>query len=150
MKQRTLTKQQVEEAPHEVWNAFVDVLATEDYHDLSPEQRPAHLVFWYESEVQNGGHLQYFENRGGERLDETIAALKLLGASCQQRVLRDAARLWRSRPRPSIQSAENYCERALEGEFSALDTRFHACKPSLTNVLQEHLRRNQSLYVAIQ
>jgi hypothetical protein len=27
----------------------------------TPEQRPAHLVFWYESEVENGGHFQYFE-----------------------------------------------------------------------------------------
>jgi len=50
--------------PHMVWNAFVDLIATEDYADLSPLQRKAHLVFWYESEVQNGGHGQYFENQG--------------------------------------------------------------------------------------
>jgi hypothetical protein len=42
---------------------------------LSAEQRPAHLVFWYESEVQNGGHFQYFENRGTEHLAATIEAL---------------------------------------------------------------------------
>lgn len=49
---RSLTKQEVEAEPYRVWNAFVDVLAMEDYGQLSPEQRPAHLVFWYESEVQ--------------------------------------------------------------------------------------------------
>ena len=47
--------------PHLIWNAFIDLIAIEDYGDLSPIQRKAHLVFWYESEVQNGGHGQYFE-----------------------------------------------------------------------------------------
>lgn len=60
MKVRTLMKQELEHSPWLVWNAFVDLLATEKYEDLSPEQRPAHLVFWYESEVQNGGHMQLF------------------------------------------------------------------------------------------
>ncbi len=54
----------------------------EDYDDLSPEQRPAHLVYWYESEVQNGGHLQYFENRGTEHLAAAVKALGSLGAIC--------------------------------------------------------------------
>jgi hypothetical protein len=42
----------------------VNLPSSEDYANLSEERRPAHLVFWYESEVQNGGHLQCFENRG--------------------------------------------------------------------------------------
>jgi len=46
-----------------VWNAFVDVLAMEEYADLDPVQRIPHLCFWYDSELQNGGHFQYFENR---------------------------------------------------------------------------------------
>lgn len=63
---RSLTKQEVEAEPFRVWNAYVDLLAMEKYGALSREQRPAFLVFWYESEVQNGGHFQYFENRGTE------------------------------------------------------------------------------------
>jgi len=54
-------------------------------------------LFWYESEVQNGGHLQYFENCGTERLAETIAALGSLGAPCHQEVLREAGALWHER-----------------------------------------------------
>ncbi len=61
MKIRQLTKAQVEAAPYEVWNAFVDLLWQERYEDLSPEQRPAQLVIQYEGQVQNGGHLRYFE-----------------------------------------------------------------------------------------
>src|SRR5437016_4501842 len=76
-----LTSKEVEAEPFCVWNSFVNLLAKHSYEELSAEQRPAHLVFWYESEVQNGGHLQYFENRGVEHLAKTIAALGLIGAS---------------------------------------------------------------------
>jgi hypothetical protein len=54
---RKLSKREVESEPFQIWNAFIDLLAMEDYRDLNPVQRAAHLVFWYESEIQNGGPL---------------------------------------------------------------------------------------------
>ena len=149
MKTRVLTKQEIEAEPFRVWNAYVDLLAIERYADLSPEQRPAHLVFWYESEVQNGGHLQYFENRGAERLAATVEALATLGALPQQQILREAGELWLTRARPRIGTVAEYCSTALKGEFDALDSRFHACTPSLQQRLEEHLRRHQSLFVTV-
>jgi hypothetical protein len=53
-------------------------------------QRPAHLVFWYESEVQNGGHFQYFTNRSDHHIEETIQSLNALGAhdhACSRKLL---------------------------------------------------------------
>ena len=146
---RTLTKQEVEAAPYEVWNAFVDLLSMEDFSDLSPEQRPAHLAFWYESEVQNGGHFQYFENRGTEHLAATVEALGLLGATCQQQVLREAGELWLSHTRSRIETAEEFCEGALEGEFDAFDSRFHDCSPSLQQCLEAYLEQHQALFVSV-
>src|SRR5580698_2196486 len=116
MKRRTITNEEIRKEPFRVWNAFVNVLAMEDYNDLSPEQRPAHLVFWYESEVQNGGHIQYFENRGTERLDATVAALGLLGANCQQQILREAGKLWLGRSRSRIETAQEFCDAAFVEE----------------------------------
>jgi Domain of unknown function (DUF4375) len=150
MKIRKLTKAQVESAPYEVWNAFVNLMWMERYEDLSPEQRPAQLVIKYEGEVQNGGHLQYFENHRGERLDETIIALGVFGATCHQQVLREAVALWRSRTHQRIQRVEEFCEIALEGEFSELDTSFYACTPSLERYLESHLDQNLSNYVSIE
>jgi hypothetical protein len=149
MKVRTLTKQVVEKRPFEIWNAFVDLLAREDYEDLSEIQRAAHLVFWYDSEVQNGGHLQYFENRGTEHLPQTIVALRHLGAECQQLVLRDAGDLFLSRERTEIRTAEEYCATALEGEFSECDSRFYNCSPDLTERLKTHLALHESSFVVI-
>ena len=82
---RKLNRDLVRAKPYEVWNSFVDILATEKYENLDDVQRVAHLCFWYDSEVQNGGHLQYFENRGTGLLDKTLAALGALGAGCQQK-----------------------------------------------------------------
>jgi hypothetical protein len=149
MKTRSLTKQDVATEPHRLWNSFVDLLAAEDYRELSPEQQPAHLVFWYESEIQNGGHLQYFENRGTERLAETIAALGSLGAPCHQQVLREAGALWHERTRPHIQSAQEFHDTALDGEFERFDARFHLCTPTLQTCLEAHLRDHEASFVRV-
>src|SRR5260370_42147470 len=100
MKTRTLTKQQADAEPFRVWNAYVRLLAGERHEDLSPEQRPAHLVFWYESEVKNGGHLSYFGNRGTEHLTAAIGGLGGAGWSCQQRGLPGGGGGMRTPPRP--------------------------------------------------
>ena len=146
---RSLTKEEVGAEPFQVWNAFVDLLSMEDFRDLSPEQRPAHLTFWYESEVQNGGHFQYFENRGTEHLAATVEALGLLGATCQQQVLREAGELWLSHTRSHVQTAEEFCDPALEDEFEALDLRFHDCSPSLQECLEACLDRHQASFVSV-
>jgi hypothetical protein len=140
MKNRSLTKQEAEAEPFRIWNALVDLLAMGDYNELSTAQRPAYLVFWYESEVQNGGHFQYFGNRGTEHLVATVDALGLLGAACQQQVLREAGELWLSRARSPVQTAQKFCDTALEGEFEFFDSNFHACSPNLQESLEAHLQ----------
>ena len=94
---RSLTEQD----PNLVWNRFIGLLASSDIDELDANQRPAHLAFWYESEVQNGGHLQFFENRPVSLIDETIVALKSLGTAQHANVLKEAAELWRSHLRES-------------------------------------------------
>jgi hypothetical protein len=149
MRVRRVTKQELDAFPHCVWNAYLDLLANEDYDDLTSEQRAAQLVFLYESEVQNGGHLQFFENRGSERLEETIEALGALGACSQQQLLREAGQAWLSRPRPRIETAEEFSEAALDGEFAAFDLRFMLCEPTLYKKLEEYLSQRQSSFILI-
>jgi hypothetical protein len=144
-----LTKSDVEEKPYCIWNSFVELLASHDYNELSPEQRPAHLVFWYESEVQNGGHLQFFENRGVEYLEATLEALGILGAQCHQQVLRDAGKLFLSIPRARIRDVGEYVLTALADEFGPLDRRFGQCSPSLQQCLERYLEEHQGKFVTI-
>ena len=67
-----------------IWNAFVNLLSLSDPDELSVVQRQAQLVFWYESEVQNGGYLQYFLNRGTVEAMDAIAALHILALLLNQ------------------------------------------------------------------
>jgi hypothetical protein len=50
------------------------------FAELSNVQRASHLASWYESEVQNGGHLQFFENRPAELIEPTMEAQVAVGA----------------------------------------------------------------------
>jgi len=149
MRPRIFSKLEVEEKHFIIWNAFIDLIGLGKYDDLTDVQRPAHLVFLYESEVQNGGHLQYFENKRLRYLPETLVALGTLGAESQRLILREASEAFLSRERQRIQTVEQYCETALEGEFHDLDSRFYRCTPSLEECLKAYLARHQSSFVTI-
>jgi hypothetical protein len=130
------------------WNGFVQLPAMTDYDDLQPSQRPAHLVFWYEAEVQNGGHLQYFINRGDQRGEETVQSLYALGARAQARLLEKALATWRSSVRQEPADASEYAAMVREGEFNEQDHAFHACPDSLNSLLIQHLVDHEDEFVA--
>jgi hypothetical protein len=108
------------------------------------------LVFGYDSEVQNGGHLQYFENRGATHLEETIIALGELGAHEQQSVLKEAAAAFLSSPHKRIASPEEYIAAALDDRFGTFDTSFHNCSPPLEAILERHLENHRNDFVRLE
>jgi Domain of unknown function (DUF4375) len=146
---RKLNSGLLQRKPYEAWNAFVNLLATEDYKDLDEVQRTAHLCFWYDSEVQNGGHLQYFENRGTSLLNETLAALRLLGAESQRSVLEAAALAFSGTRRERINTVEEYVLVALRAEFAASDSAYYACSPPIQKLLADYFEKNKSHFVEI-
>ena len=135
--------------PSAIWNAFVDLIATEEYEALSPIQRVAHLVFWYDSEVQNGGHHQFFVNGGAVNLHETIAALGEFGLQCHAEILARAGDAWLSSERTFPETGEECAPQAPEGEFDEHDAAFHECEPSLIEALESHLSEHQEEYVVL-
>jgi len=146
---RRVNRTAIEGASYLVWNAFIDLLATEKFEDLEQLQRIAHLAFWYDSEVQNGGHYQYFANPAGRRRHETIEALLALGLGCQASVLRQATSLWGSKDRELPLSVGEFVDNALEGEFSKLDATYYDCSPTTTAGLESFLVEHQDEFVVI-
>jgi len=116
------------------WNAFVALLATTDCDDLEPLQRSAHFIFWYESEMANGGHLQYFTNRTSEKARQTVATLYSFGASDQARVLEKAFKRWEAAFRLAPADDLEFTAIALEAEFEDLDQEFHSSTIPLLDV----------------
>ncbi|MGH9785808.1 MAG: DMP19 family protein [Terriglobia bacterium] len=146
---RVVNAADADREPHLVWNAFVDLIATTPPEELSDRQHVAHLAFLYDAEVQNGGHLQYFENHGTVLVEGTVVALDHLGARLQAAVLAGATAVWNSRPRERSLTAEQYVSVALEGEFDTFDSQYHACEPAITDLLSLYLEANREEFVEL-
>jgi hypothetical protein len=145
---RKLNRAALIKTPYLFWNACIDLVAMEQYQNLDNVQRVAHLTFWYDTEVQNGGHLQYFENRQLAYLKETIGALRVLGAIAQSKVLEAASDVWNTKPRAKIESVEEYVATALALEFNDFDNAFHKCKPAInTTLLSCYFDQNKDHFV---
>jgi hypothetical protein len=144
-----LDRSAVEAQPYLSWNAFVDVVSLSSYNDLTPIQRVAHLAFWYESEVQNGGHLQYFENQGTSRLAEVVSALEAIGAPEHAEVLKNAAAQYQASQREPLSTAEEFVDAGLDAEFEPSDSAFGECQPNLQEALERYLQENLAVFVDI-
>lgn len=146
-----LKKGEVAKQPELIWNAFIEFVVDVELDDLNPMQRTAYLTFFYEAEVMNGGHLQYFENKSVEFIDETIKALESIGASCQMEILKEAKNVINesSKQKP-ITSADEFVERALEGDYEELDNKFYECQPEIADLLEKYVRENIGEFIEIE
>jgi hypothetical protein len=130
------------------WNAMIDLCAMEPLEACSPIQRKAALLFWYQSEVNNGGHFQYFMNRPNYPHREVLALLRELGASRSAAAFNGAlGRVESVLPLIAVDS-ESYLEREDQLDLNSFDTEWgirgdeevHACLSAL-------LRENESEFV---
>lgn len=146
---RQVSKEALSKEPYLVWNSFIDLVAMEEYEVLDDVQKVAHLCFRYDAEVQNGGHLQYFENKKGRLLEETLQALDVLGAPDQRKILEGAIQVFRGKPRKEIATVEEYVETALMEEYEVFDSAYYACDPSVIKLLEDYLQKYQTYFVQI-
>jgi hypothetical protein len=151
-----LSKSEVKKAPYLVWNSFIHLIALSDYQDLTNIQMVASLPFNYDSEVQNGGHLQYFENtskiwpqKENLLINATLDALNYLGATEQEKILRLAAKKYFSQDRKHPKTVEEYCTIALEDEFGEFDNSYYECEPNITTLLENYLEAHLIEFVKI-
>ena len=150
-----LEKSRVDKEPYLVWNAFIHLIAQDPY-ELSDVQGVAHLAFWYDAEVQNGGHLQYFENmfsRYGHKEDilvlATLEALKIIGAEEQAEILSQASEQHSAKKRKHPLTVEEFVNLALEDEFGEFDKRYYHCSPDINSYLEEYLQTHMSEFVKL-
>jgi hypothetical protein len=128
----------------------VDLLACSTYEELNDVQRAPHLAFWYESEVQNGGHLQFFENRPADHIEPTLDALRALKAEMYVPILTEATERWRSRQREKSDTAQAFISAALAREFDDLDLVYYDTQPPVTKLLENYLGLNPTEFVVIE
>jgi hypothetical protein len=156
LKPPEIAKSKLQKEPQLLWSTFVNFISKADTTEMNDTQMAAQLPFWYDSEVQNGGHLQYFENefqRLGTKLDvlilATLDALKIIGAQKQAEVLAKAADVYFSKPRPHTQDPDEYSQIALEGEFEKFDNEYYQCLPDLIDLLEKYVQNHTPDFVKV-
>ena len=150
MIRRKLSREVIEKQEFQIWNSFVDLLALEIEQNLSEIQKHAQRAFWYESEIQNGGHLQYFENQRKKDYSEVIDSLNYIGAEKHALLLNKASGKLFGKSRKPIKDIDEYIERAKEGEFDSFDSEYHDIQPDMNYYLNEYLKKHQEEFIEIE
>jgi hypothetical protein len=129
------------------WNAFVELCHLTNIRELTPIQRNAHLVFAYLGEVYNGGHYQYFVNRGDYDHEDVVRALEEIG--CHEHAANLAAALQEvvAHPIDSPESVEAFLTGTTERDFSSYDKVFNKVHLTLTPALSNYLDKHEGDFI---
>lgn len=123
------------------WQFVIDIAEERGLEALSVPQRQYYAVFMYDSEVNNGGHSQYFFNPSGETWEDALAGLTAIGANERAKVLREAVEVTgRYRPAANAESAFDQLERSdgRTATLSELDDRYYACDEVVESLLAQY------------
>ena len=108
---------------------------------LSRTEYAAELVLIYLGEVGNGGHLQYFENRGLSLCADTIRSLNVVGLVGVGRILESAVA---ALPADGRDVMPEVLPRGTLGHWEKLDGQLYESYTNTDATLLEYLRSNES------
>lgn len=109
------------------WNRFIEEICYRDTDSLSAVQKNAVLCFWYDTEMQSGGHSGYFDNFPDIVSRELIGAIMAVGCKA---------------------IADNYQKALKDGEkdgWVQTDDTYYAFSPSLLHCLMEYVESNRDV-----
>ncbi len=114
------------------WNKMWDLWVNEELPS------PYYELMTYDSEVQNGGHLQFFENENNlGRLDNDIESLKNILNKDMYDCLLKAYEKWKEL-NLSIDTVDDYVEVEDEDYFNEADTYYYNHEEYVKNTLKEY------------
>lgn len=104
-----------------IWNRFIEEICCKNIAALSEVQKNAVLCFWYDAEMNSGGHSGYFDCRPDIDAQELINAIMAVGYKA---------------------IADNY-QKALScgknDDWAETDDAYYSFSPSLCLCLQEYV-----------
>ena len=116
------------------------------YDQLSLPERVFGLIWEFESEVNNGGFLQYFRNSSGAHAPEIADALEAIGASATAIIVERALELagqdivWSNED--ARQAAINRLPSTIREKLNELDQAFYKCQDDLTRLLYDYVKEH--------
>ncbi|MDH6366988.1 hypothetical protein M2093_001136 [Breznakia sp. PH1-1] len=131
-----------------LWWSVVIYEGEEKYNkDLQPFSLPQRYILaieWYISEVNNGGHSQFFFNSTGIVWKDALEGLKVIQHKEAYEVLEEATNLFQTSP--SMNRTERIKQMDdLNLDFDELDTRFYKIS-DLDKSIMEYIKRNKEQF----
>lgn len=129
-----------------VWS-YADIYGSlEDYESslvqFSTPQRLAFAIHWYASEVNNGGHDQFFFNSTGIVWPDALEGFRAIGAEKAFAILFEAASRFDVKPSRERDLRIEQLER-VEAGFDDLDDRFYELDEDIYTLTIEYARKHR-------
>lgn len=116
------------EFSEEKWNKMIDMWSDFELDD------PIKDVLTYDAEINNGGHLQFFENCH-DNLDEMLLSLKNTLPSDIYNNLKKAYDIYAS-SNTNIENVDDYVEESSKNQFSEYDTYYYNNTDKINEILK--------------
>src|SRR5271170_7166472 len=122
----------------------------EDFSKQVEAQKVFSAIWALESEVNNGGFLQYFSNSSGETANFAPTALRHIGAIRCASIVEQAIAAISSKPLPDSHDARqrilNSVGEAACAKLEELDKQFFAYPDNLTNLLFDYVCAHSEVF----
>lgn len=165
MKRNKILKSLVESRPYEKWNSMLELIANTEIDDMTQIQKNIAFCLRYDSEVHNGGHIQYFTNFKATYLHETLIALVEIGAINQMEILQSFTNLNNDLELEDISTKEEFISKVLVGyDYTFIDekkedlfeqyilkwdNKYYECNPSVIDLLEKYFQENEQEFIEI-
>ena len=122
LKQKKITDKKIR-----VWNKFIEDVCYCELSTLNEIQKNAVLCFWYDCEVNNGGHCAYFSTYPHSKFyyEDLFEALKIVGNN---------------------KIANNFVEalqNGIDDEYEKVDNAYYQFEPALIDYLEKYVIKNE-------
>ncbi len=165
LKNSKMPQTSMEKMTDDDWNKLNDFMFQSVDNALTTNQRKIQLCFIYDSEIQNGGHLQYFTNSAGEYYKETIAALNAIGAYRQKEIFLNYINIYKVLKLHDIDNEQDFVEKVLVGyeyefkseikeeKFDVLnekyDNEYYECIPNMADLIGDYVMKHKNEFSSI-
>lgn len=110
---------------YKLWNKFIEEISTKDLDKLNEEQKNASLCFYYDREMNIGGHVCYFDQYQKVDNKDLIKALEKVSN------------------RKFVTNLEEAIEHGKEDNYEKTDNTYLKQSPCLTEYLEQYIITNK-------
>lgn len=118
----------------------------EDLKQFSEPQKYVFAIEWYMSEVNNGGHDQFYFNSTGIVWEDALKGFKEIGLNDNYEILLESANRLGGYPNKNRMDRQDQLDK-YEPEFDDLDRRLYKSEQNIEEVLLNYIRENKQYFL---